>query len=610
MIKKYLPVLCFFLSCVFFSGCDRIRKIAFYPLEKRGDGIKIESGKSLSSFDFYEICANGNRRQISKAIRDGASVNALDENGFSPLFYAVVGNPEKYSEALASIQAALRSDNDDDLYNALDYAKCVNGNIDAVRLLLENGANLQISDRKKNTAFLYACLFCRNPEILEELVNAGADMTEQLSANYPQPLLNFAAFTNDSPECVYYIAQTGKNIGISNQFGTSAVMWASMYNKNPLVIDALVNAGADINDPNHKDGYTPLHWAIRCNRNPSVVEHILNLGADIDKRDKYGSSPLLWAVFDNNPNEVIKAIGTSFNGDDFYDSPEYFENFMQRGKPRLVSLLLKYRPASEDVIEAYRAAYCLSSSEIAGLLLESLSDSPNISYGRDYFELMCCSSDKVKIDALKKVLLKPENSNSINPDSSMFADALRYRNLEVIQTITDDFGLSSDYNAVRSAINYSCYDTFYDEFLVPVVKACDNINRQNEYGQTLLNYAVQRRNLAAVKAIIQHGGKIDMRYGENYYTELIAAVNCDYPDTEIVKSLIAAGADVNARDKYGSSVLAYAVNKNHTGSAARILINAGANKKARANDFYVYEYCNEYIKNTDVYWTLYNAVFY
>ena len=101
-----------------------------------------------------------------------------------------------------------------------------------------------------------------------------------------------------------------------------------------------------------------------------------------------------------------------------------------------------------------------------------------------------------------------------------------------------------------------------------------------------------------------------MRYGNDYLTELLTAVNKSYPNTEIVRALINAGADVNARDKDGAAVLIYAVNKNYTPNVANILISAGASKTSRYDGKYVYSWCNSYIQDAFLYDSLKNAAGY
>lgn len=554
--------------------------------------------------NFYEVCAFGNKKQVSAAIKNGASVNAVDKDGFSPLLYAVFGNPKKYFDAVIQIRSALKEDNDEKLYSALENVPCVKGNLSTLTFLIQNGANVQLTDRNKNSAFLYASLFCSNPAILKELIKAGADSSEPL---YKEPMLTYAAFTNESPECVRYLADLGKNVGYTNSHGTTPIMWAAMYNKNPAVIDALVSAGADINDTRHENGCTPLHWAVRCNRNPAMAEHIIKLGADINKQDIYGSTPLLWAVCNSNPKDVLKKIENTFENisTTSFNAASYFETVQQKGKPEIIPVLLKNNPSEESMIDAYHLAYCLSSAKVANMILEKIENSKEFSHNENYLFWLCLSQDDEKINALKKILLKPENKFSYDSEN-LFSWAFYLKNPKVLQVFTDDFGISFDYETVKSAIALSNQK----EYLEPVIKSCKNINRQNFYGETLLHYAVSQNNLEAVKLLIKNGAKIDMRYGSDYYTELLAAVNKSYPNAEIVRALINAGADVNARDKDGTTVLIYAVNKNYTPNVANILINAGASKTSSYNGKYVYYYCNSYIQDTFLYDSLKNAAGY
>ncbi len=588
-------------------SCDAVKKVTGYPgSDQEGARATASRPATVDNTDFYQLCAYGKKSQIAKAIKQGFSVNALDQNGFPPIFHAVLGTPTIYAEGIANIQTALRQDNDKALYQQLDDTPIQEGNFEAVQLLLKNGANVQLRDRNDRSIFTYAALFCSDVRILQALVDAGADHTETLAAQYQQPLLNFASFTNTSPECVAYLVQLNGNVGQGNQYGTTPIMWAAMYNPNPQVIDALIKAGADINDPGHKDGYTPLHWAVRCNRSSLVAEHLITLGADINKKDKYGSTPLLWAVCNKNPKDVLAEF-SSISERSSYDSLlKYLDEFQQEGKPQLVPLLLKYNPTTESIIEAYELAYVLCPADIANALLTKLDQTDSVVYGTEDLELLCLSKDEEKIQPLAQVLLKPENRADIGLEDTSYLLTLAsiYGNEAALKVLVNDFGITADYRsafvAISSAKNQTCLEL--------VLQASNAVNRQDGNGKTLLYHAVDQGNVAAVKALLSNGAKIDMRVGNNYHTELIAAVNREQPNTEIVRILINAGADVNARDKDGATVLVYAVSKNRTTEAAKILINAGADKTAKYSGRYPYQWCNYYIDDTDVYTTLRNAV--
>src|SRR6188508_3649489 len=81
----------------------------------------------------------------------------------------------------------------------------------------------------------------------------------------------------------------------------------------PLVVEALIHAGADHNAQNRR-GATPLHYACdarpRAGKtwNPSqqrlVIELLLDAGADIEHKDKAGAAPLHRAVRARSPHAV------------------------------------------------------------------------------------------------------------------------------------------------------------------------------------------------------------------------------------------------------------------------------------------------------------------
>ena len=607
-MKRQAPkIIVLALIALALASCDAVKKASGYP-GSEGVGARATGEKParIDTADFYQLCAYGKKSAVSKAIKRGASVNALDKDGFSPLFHAVLGTPAIYAEGVSAIQSALRQDDDKTLYERLDATPIQTGNFEAVQLLLQNGANVQLKDRTERSIFAYAALFCSDVRILQALVAAGADHTETLTAQYEQPLLNFASFTNTSPECISYLIQLNGNVGQGNQYGTTPIMWAAMYNPNPRVIDTLIAAGADINDPGHKDGYTPLHWAVRCNRSSLVAEHIIKLGADINRKDKYDSTPLLWAICNKNPKDVLEQF-SSIKEQNFLDASllKYLEELQQEGKPELVPLLLKYNPTTESMSEAYQLAYVLASAEIANAILAKLDQSPDVVYGNEDLVYLCLSKDEEKIQALAQVLQKPENRAKIDVSdlSTLLLFAAWYDNPTALTTLINDFGITADHFSTYVAITSVKNQTY----LELILQACNAVNRQDSAGKTLLYHAVDQGNVAAVNALLANGAKVDMRVGNDYHTELITAVARSQPNEQIVRALISAGADVNARTKDGASVLVYAVNKNRTTTIANILINAGADKTAKYSGKYPYQWCNDYMEDTNIYNVLYNA---
>ena len=82
-----------------------------------------------------------------------------------------------------------------------------------------------------------------------------------------------------------------------------------------------------------------------------------------------------------------------------------------------------------------------------------------------------------------------------------------------------------------------------------------DVNMQNEYVRTALDYAVDREDYNTVKLLLDNGADVNMKnkYG---ITALMYAVYRE--DYNTVKLLLDNGADVNMKNKYGRTALDYA----------------------------------------------------
>ncbi len=142
--------------------------------------------------------------RIKQAINDGASVNARDDYGLTPLM----------------------------------YASAYNTNPKIINLLLKAGADFKVEDNDAITPLIYASMSNSNPLVIQALLKAGAKVNAKNSLLYT-PLL-YASRYNPNPKIIATLLQAGADINITDDNGISPLMYAILYNKNLEVIKLLL----------------------------------------------------------------------------------------------------------------------------------------------------------------------------------------------------------------------------------------------------------------------------------------------------------------------------------------------------------------------------------
>ena len=147
----------------------------------------------------------------------------------------------------------------------VDAAK--NSDIDALRTLIEEGADVDVRSGDGSTALLWAS-YRDDLESADLLIHAGAD------------------------------------VNLANDLGATPI-WAASQNASADMADKLLAAGANPDSPLSL-GETPLVTASRSG-SPEVVRVLLEKGADVNARGARGQTPLMFAVAQRHPR-VVKVL--------------------------------------------------------------------------------------------------------------------------------------------------------------------------------------------------------------------------------------------------------------------------------------------------------------
>jgi len=227
-----------------------------------------------------------------------ADISISDRYGVTPLMHvAGSGNLEAMQELLKAgiskehIDAQLGDDNTTALMHAARF-----GNI--VLLLIENGANVNVQNRRKKTALMHVVQYGGSKEIVAALVKAGDKGYAEIQDKNGNTALMLAVRERNS-EAVQELLKTEANVEIQNKNGDTALTFAVMYGSEYEVMRSLLRKkGVDF-AKSAKDGNTLLMSAVMAG-NKGAVKALLEVGTREygDMKNENGYTALMLAVIE------------------------------------------------------------------------------------------------------------------------------------------------------------------------------------------------------------------------------------------------------------------------------------------------------------------------
>lgn len=114
------------------------------------------------------------------------------------------------------------------------------------------------------------------------------------------PVLMWAAIGGKDPEILKALVARGAAVNESDGvFKGTPLTGAAGYTRNPKMIDALIELGADIHKPVN-NGETALMIAAQYNHHPGVISALIRHGADVSKRSDSGKTAMDFAIENHN----------------------------------------------------------------------------------------------------------------------------------------------------------------------------------------------------------------------------------------------------------------------------------------------------------------------
>ena len=207
------------------------------PLLDQNFWGKYDSGEKMW---FYATAAS-----VAEVIEDGADIYAKDEYGWAPLHYAARAGTEEavwtLLAAMADKESAINTPDKDKLTPLYYAARWNDHHPNVVRLLLNQGAEVDIRDKDDYTPLLVAAKWNTNPQAVQAFLDLDAKMIE-FAGGYGMTALHYAA-ANNAPEVVELLLNRGAKVNAWSSLGKPLEL-ARQFNQNPEVEELLLEYSA------------------------------------------------------------------------------------------------------------------------------------------------------------------------------------------------------------------------------------------------------------------------------------------------------------------------------------------------------------------------------
>ena len=274
---------------------------------------------------------------VQLLLRAGADVNARTHAGESPLHMVAPAHwspgrlmPPRAATVVDPVIAALLEAGAEISARANDGWTPLHAAVHRIQpaaalALLEAGADPTLVDDAGDHADPTSCehwgkavfFATADADVIARCLAAGADPISpvEAGAQYRGSLLHFVSAHARDPAVITALVEAGADVNARNVSGFTPLHSAA-ENATPAAAHALIQAGAEVNS---RGGRTPLHIAA-SNPNPEVAAALIEAGADVGARDGIrGRTPLHVAA--RNPNPAVAALlldaGANVNAREF-----------------------------------------------------------------------------------------------------------------------------------------------------------------------------------------------------------------------------------------------------------------------------------------------------
>lgn len=361
----------------------------------------------------------------------------------------------------------------------------------------------------------------------------------------------------------------------------------------------LLQAGVKANTADAK-GVPAIAWAALAG-DAEIIKALLAAGADVRNKNKLGHQALLIYLSEG----IFRESKTLKPG---YDSSPELEKMLLERREEIVRRLIE-AGAGVNLQNSYRGTVLnraiaqtpydaqppksLSIETIKALIAAKA----NVNAGDESGQTPLITAARMGSLDIVQLLIEAGASASVNAKDNrgqtalMLASSRNHIGIGVIKTLLEaGASINAKNNRGETALMYAPTSRYHSGSLEAfkfLMAAGANINDVNENGQTLLMLAAERHYGAVIKILLKAGAGASINAKDKRGKTALLYVKSELYDdlsSEIVKDLIAAGADVNVVDENGQQTPLMIAADGFHGRAIKVLLEGGARASIDAKD--------------------------
>ncbi|XP_065346711.1 uncharacterized protein LOC135943972 [Cloeon dipterum] len=506
-------------------------------------GAKIDSKTTRGETALHLTAYKGYTELSRKLIECGADVNSKNKHGLTCVNIATVNRNLDLLEVLLVNNADVNAEYQF-LGNTPLHHAALENYPEIVEKLVDYGADVNLQDKKGWTALHFAARYC--PELIQKLLDHGSDLTSNEQQEWRA--LNIAAERNQ--QLSQKLLDHGADVNLKEQYGWTALHFAARY--NPELIQKLLEHGADVNLKT-KHGWTALHFA--ANFFPEMSQKLLNHDADINSKDNDGLTPLHEAAR-YNP-ELIQMLLDHGAGVNLADNDGWTAlHYAARYNPKLSQKLLDHGAgvnlADKDGWTALHFAARYNPELIQKLLDNGAAVSSKEQDGWTALHFAA----RYNPEFIDKLLDNGADVNSKEQDGWTALHFVARYNPEFIEKLLDN---GADVNLKTqdgwTALHFSAKHN--PELIQKILDHGADVNSKKQDGWTALHFAA-RYNPECIEKLLDHGADVNLKTQDGWAGLHFAARY----NPELIQKLLEYGADVNSKEQDGWTALHFAARYN------------------------------------------------